>query len=466
MRRTTDAMAACCGLVALIGALMLLAGPAVAEAQGKPQAPHAEAGLIAHGTGYAKPHGSARVRTLQHRLRRAGERPGPVDGRFGPLTEAAVERFQGRKGLAVDGIVGPVTVAALRREAALIAPAAGYGQPHGSDRVRTLQQRLRRAGERPGPVDGRFGPLTEAAVQRFQGHQGLVVDGVVGEATRGRLERVDASSSERPQASAARLEGATAQRRPEAKPAAKPASQAGPTRVEKAEPNSDHHQPAIPAWLAWAAIGVAFGGVALALVRPARRPAGAHGDRAPLFQVRILGRGGHGVVTAAELLSVAALSEGRHVQALPAFGFEGMGAAMSFCRIGDRPIRSREPFGPPDGVIVLDATVLHQVDLLKWLGPGGYALINSRRSLEELGFGELAAKLRAERRLTIPSGRRRARTAWQAASERRPAGGFAALCGAVSLASVESAIREHLPGPIGDGHVAAARAAFGTSRVR
>ena len=194
--------------------------------------------------------------------------------------------------------------------------------------------------------------------------------------------------------------------------------------------------------------------------RRLQRPAGPRVEPNGLFQVRILGRGGHGVVTAAELLSAAAFSEGRHVQALPAFGFEGMGAAMSFCRIGDRPIRSREPFGPPDGVIVLDATVLHQVDLLKWLGPGGYALINSRRSLEELGFGELAAKLRAERRLTIPAVDVAREQLGRPLPNAALLGGFAALCGAVSLASVESAIREHLPGPIGDGHVAAARAAF------
>ena len=63
-----------------------------------------------------------------------------------------------------------------------------------------------------------------------------------------------------------------------------------------------------------------------------------------MFEVRIHGRGGQGVVTAAELLAAAAFTEGRHAQAFPSFGSERMGApVMSFCRIDDKPIRTREP---------------------------------------------------------------------------------------------------------------------------
>jgi pyruvate ferredoxin oxidoreductase gamma subunit len=55
-----------------------------------------------------------------------------------------------------------------------------------------------------------------------------------------------------------------------------------------------------------------------------------------MFQVRFHGRGGQGVVTAAELLASAAFREDRHAQAFPSFGSERMGApVMSFCRIDD-----------------------------------------------------------------------------------------------------------------------------------
>src|SRR5262245_32680884 len=76
---------------------------------------------------------------------------------------------------------------------------------------------------------------------------------------------------------------------------------------------------------------------------------------ARVFQVRIHGRGGQGVVTAAELLSVAAFDDGRHAQAFPVFGSERTGApVMAFCRIDERPIRTREPVMAPDALVIQD----------------------------------------------------------------------------------------------------------------
>ena len=113
-----------------------------------------------------------------------------------------------------------------------------------------------------------------------------------------------------------------------------------------------------------------------------------------MFQLRIHGRGGQGVVTAAELLSIAAFDEGRHAQAFPSFGSERTGApVVAFCRIDDKPIRSREPISEPDALIIQDPTLLHQVDVFSGLVPDGYILINSSRSFDELGLGELSRAL-------------------------------------------------------------------------
>jgi pyruvate ferredoxin oxidoreductase gamma subunit len=180
-----------------------------------------------------------------------------------------------------------------------------------------------------------------------------------------------------------------------------------------------------------------------------------------VFSVRIHGRGGQGVVTAAELLSVAAFIEGRHAQAFPSFGSERTGApVVSFCRIDDKPIRVREPIAAPDALIVQDPTLLHQVDLFAGLDRDGYVLINTSRSFRDLGLAEFAERFRDERMLTVP--------ATEIAREHlgRPLpnavllGGFAAIAAVVSIDSVESAVRERFAGELADRNAAAARAAF------
>jgi peptidoglycan hydrolase-like protein with peptidoglycan-binding domain/DNA invertase Pin-like site-specific DNA recombinase len=83
------------------------------------------------GAGRAGMCGSARVRSVQRRMRTLGYRPGPVDGRFGPRTRHAVVRFQRDHGLEADGSIAPVTIlAALRRESSRPAEARQrVGQP-------------------------------------------------------------------------------------------------------------------------------------------------------------------------------------------------------------------------------------------------------------------------------------------------------------------------------------------------
>ena len=180
-----------------------------------------------------------------------------------------------------------------------------------------------------------------------------------------------------------------------------------------------------------------------------------------MFQVRFHGRGGQGVVTAAELLASAAFREDRHAQAFPSFGSERMGApVMSFCRIDDQPIRTREPVTEPDALIIQDPTLLHQAELFAGLSRQGYVLINSTKSFDELGLDEFVKGFHRDRLLAVPA------SALALTHLGRPLpgapllGGLAALTSPVSLDSVVAAIQDRFTGKVAAGNADAARAAF------
>jgi pyruvate ferredoxin oxidoreductase gamma subunit len=180
-----------------------------------------------------------------------------------------------------------------------------------------------------------------------------------------------------------------------------------------------------------------------------------------MFQVRFHGRGGQGVVTAAELLAEAAFREGRHAQAFPSFGSERMGApVMSFCRIDDKPIRTHEPVTEPDALLIQDPTLLHQADLFAGLGRDGHMLINSTKSFDELGLDEFVTDFHRDRLLVVPASSLAMTHLGRPLPGAPMLGGFAALTGMVSLDSVLTAITGRFAGPVAEGNATAARAAF------
>jgi pyruvate ferredoxin oxidoreductase gamma subunit len=186
-----------------------------------------------------------------------------------------------------------------------------------------------------------------------------------------------------------------------------------------------------------------------------------------MFQARIHGRGGQGVVTAAELLSVAAFTEWRHAQAFPTFGSERTGApVVAYCRIDDRPIRLREPIVEPDAVLVQDPTLVHQVDLFAGLDRDAYVLVNSARDVGGLGLDELRTRLRPERLLTVPATELAREHLGRPLPNAALLGAFAALTDAVSLAALVAAIRDRFAGKTGEGNAAAASAAYELVRSR
>lgn len=162
-------------------------------------------------------------------------------------------------------------------------------------------------------------------------------------------------------------------------------------------------------------------------------------------------------MTGAELLSVAAFMEGHYSQAFPTFGSERAGAPVTaFCRVSDRPIRTRSPITTPDVVIVQDPTLVHLPEVFAGLKAGGLAIINSARppgslGLDQLGIGEV---------ITVPA------TELALAHLGRPLpnavllGGLAALSEMVGLEALLSAINQRFEPGLASANGSAAAEAF------
>ncbi len=101
-------------------------------------------------------------------------------------------------------------------------------------------------------------------------------------------------------------------------------------------------------------------------------------DKRLPIEVRWHGRGGQGVVTASRILASAALKGGYYLQSLPDFGAERSGAPIAaYTRISETPPIDRGPVYEPDAVIVLDASLIGQVDVEAGLVPDGAMIVNT-----------------------------------------------------------------------------------------
>lgn len=186
-----------------------------------------------------------------------------------------------------------------------------------------------------------------------------------------------------------------------------------------------------------------------------------------MFEVRIHGRGGQGVVTAAEMLSIAAFEEGHHAQAFPSFGSERTGApVVAFCRIAEHEIRLREPIMRPDAVIVQDPTLLRQIDVFSGLKDDGYVLINTKHSFEELGIADLVRDHHADHVCSLAAIDLAMKHVGRPVPNVPLLAGFAALSGRLNLESVCKAINAKFSGKVAAGNVAAATEAFNLVQAR
>ena len=180
-----------------------------------------------------------------------------------------------------------------------------------------------------------------------------------------------------------------------------------------------------------------------------------------MFQIRIHGRGGQGVVTAAEMLALAGFMEGHKAQAFPSFGSERTGApVVAFARLSSQEIRLREPVLEPDVVLIQDRTLLDSVDVFGGLKPEGYVLINSSQSVEALGLEDLARRLPAGHVLTVPATRFALEKIGRPLPGAGMLAGFAAMPGMMKLESVQAAYNEKFSGRVAQANAEVAALAY------
>lgn len=102
-------------------------------------------------------------------------------------------------------------------------------------------------------------------------------------------------------------------------------------------------------------------------------------------EIRWHARAGQGAKTASQLYATAMLRAGKSVQAFPEYGPERRGAPLrAYTRVDDRPIRRHDTIEHPDTVVVLEPSLVHELDVADGLEPDGFVLLNGETVPEEL----------------------------------------------------------------------------------
>jgi len=152
-----------------------------------------------------------------------------------------------------------------------------------------------------------------------------------------------------------------------------------------------------------------------------------------MTEIRWHGRGGQGAKTVSQLLALALMDSGLYVQAFPEYGPERSGAPMkSYTRSSDRVIRLHCGITNPDAVVVLDDSLIGEVDVKEGIKPNGLILVNS-----EVDHETMKRKLNYYDNLYCVDGNRLAREAGGRYANVVIAGSIASLLGTPSLESLK-----------------------------
>jgi 2-oxoacid:acceptor oxidoreductase gamma subunit (pyruvate/2-ketoisovalerate family) len=178
------------------------------------------------------------------------------------------------------------------------------------------------------------------------------------------------------------------------------------------------------------------------------------------------GRGGQGVVLAAQILAEAAYLEGYGgVTSAPTFGPERRGApVVASTRISRNPIRTVAQIEAGDVAVVLDASLFGMVDILGRLREGGPVIVNTPSSPGNLGIGGCftlatvdATEIAVASRLIVGG---------MPVVNTPMLGAFCRVTGLVTLENIEKALKRKMPSDAARANFAVVQAAFEKTVVR
>jgi pyruvate ferredoxin oxidoreductase gamma subunit len=109
---------------------------------------------------------------------------------------------------------------------------------------------------------------------------------------------------------------------------------------------------------------------------------------------------------------------------------------------------------------VQDPTLIHHVRLLDGVGPDTFVLINTSRTLDELGLGDLTLDRSSNQARCIPATDLAREILGRPLPNTALLGGFAAQTGLVSIEAIASAIRATFASAVAERNVKVAEAAF------
>jgi 2-oxoacid:acceptor oxidoreductase gamma subunit (pyruvate/2-ketoisovalerate family) len=158
-------------------------------------------------------------------------------------------------------------------------------------------------------------------------------------------------------------------------------------------------------------------------------------------EIRFHGRGGQGAVMASELLVHALVREGNYGQSIPAYGFERRGAPLqAFVKLDHKPIRERVQVYEPDGIIVLDESLIAQLPVYEGMRKGAFAILNSRKKIHLVDTPEVLETL-----ATVDANRIALDVFGAPITNTILLGAFSSTTGLVKLESLQEVITEFFP---------------------